>query len=172
MLALGLSFHGGGIAAAIDLETGTLGPATDLGRTADVGWVDHHPVTGERIAGRTLDWWPLLRSLAIEAHRAFADRLFIGWDIATGERTELLRHPKVDPAFVVDHVDRPGIAGAVYMHDGTSSLWIDAQSVSGSVTSDLDVADAPAGENGEQVDLRIRTVSGDVRISRSGAPVA
>jgi DUF4097 and DUF4098 domain-containing protein YvlB len=56
---------------------------------------------------------------------------------------------------------RPGLA-----------LWIDAQSVSGSVTSDLDVADAPAGENGEQVDLRIRTVSGDVRISRSGAPVA
>ena len=28
----------------------------------------------------------------------------------------------------MEHVDRPGIAGAVYMHDGTSSLWIDAQS--------------------------------------------
>ena len=56
---------------------------------------------------------------------------------------------------------RPGLA-----------LWIDAQSVSGSVTSDLDVADAPAGGGGQQVDLRIRTVSGDVRITRSGAPVA
>jgi DUF4097 and DUF4098 domain-containing protein YvlB len=56
---------------------------------------------------------------------------------------------------------RPGLA-----------LWIDAQSVSGSVTSDLDVGDAPAGGGGQQVDLRIRTVSGDVRITRSGAPVA
>jgi len=56
---------------------------------------------------------------------------------------------------------RPGLA-----------LWIDAQSVSGSVTSDLDVADAPAGGGGQQVNLRIRTVSGDVRITRSGAPVA
>jgi DUF4097 and DUF4098 domain-containing protein YvlB len=55
---------------------------------------------------------------------------------------------------------RPGLA-----------LWIDAQSVSGSVTSDLDVADAPAGAGGEQIDLRIRTVSGDIRITRSGARV-
>jgi DUF4097 and DUF4098 domain-containing protein YvlB len=52
------------------------------------------------------------------------------------------------------------------------ALWIDAQSVSGSVASELDVADAPAGGGGgEQLDLRIRTVSGDVRITRAGAPV-
>lgn len=52
---------------------------------------------------------------------------------------------------------RPGLA-----------LWIDAQSVSGSMRSDLDVGDLPAAEDGEaQVELRIRTVSGDVRIARS-----
>ncbi|HEX2303387.1 MAG TPA: DUF4097 family beta strand repeat-containing protein [Gaiella sp.] len=55
---------------------------------------------------------------------------------------------------------RPGLA-----------LWIDAQSVSGSMRSDLDVGELPsAGEGERQVELRIRTVSGDVRISRSGAP--
>jgi DUF4097 and DUF4098 domain-containing protein YvlB len=47
-------------------------------------------------------------------------------------------------------------------------LWIDVQSVSGDVSSELDVGDAPAGE-GEPVELRVRTVSGDVRVSRARA---
>jgi hypothetical protein len=53
---------------------------------------------------------------------------------------------------------RPGLA-----------LWIDAQSVSGSVSSDLDIGDAPAAAEGAQVELRVRTVSGDVRITRAPA---
>jgi DUF4097 and DUF4098 domain-containing protein YvlB len=53
------------------------------------------------------------------------------------------------------------------------ALWIDAQSVSGSLASELDVDDIPATEPGApQVELRIRTVSGDVRIARSRIPVA
>ena len=51
------------------------------------------------------------------------------------------------------------------------ALWIDVQSVSGAVTSELEVGDAP-GTGGRQVELRIRTVSGDVRITRTRAPVA
>ncbi len=57
------------------------------------------------------------------------------------------------------------------VHVATSpglALWIDAQSVSGSVTSDLDVGDAPGGGEA-QVELRVRTVSGDVRITRAAA---
>jgi DUF4097 and DUF4098 domain-containing protein YvlB len=50
------------------------------------------------------------------------------------------------------------------------SIWLDVQSVSGSVSSELDVDDAPAGD-GETVELRVRTVSGDVEISRA-APAA
>lgn len=46
------------------------------------------------------------------------------------------------------------------------ALWIDVQSVSGSVSSELDVGDAAAGGE-EQVELRVRTVSGDVRITRA-----
>ncbi len=52
---------------------------------------------------------------------------------------------------------------AVAMRPGLL-LWLDVQSVSGSVSSDLEVSDAPAAE-GEQVELRVRTVSGDVRLS-------
>lgn len=50
------------------------------------------------------------------------------------------------------------------------ALWIDAQSVSGSVTSDLDVGGGE-GEGGAQVELRARSVSGDIRITRA-APIA
>jgi hypothetical protein len=46
-------------------------------------------------------------------------------------------------------------------------LWIDAQSVSGTMTSELDVGDDPAGSDENPVELRIRTVSGDVRVARS-----
>jgi DUF4097 and DUF4098 domain-containing protein YvlB len=52
------------------------------------------------------------------------------------------------------------------------ALWIDAQSVSGSVTSDLDVGGGEGeGEGGAQVELRARSVSGDIRITRA-APIA
>jgi Toastrack DUF4097 len=48
-------------------------------------------------------------------------------------------------------------------------LWIDASSVSGSMSSDLAVEDEPPGGEGHVVEVRVRTVSGDVRIHRVGA---
>ena len=50
-------------------------------------------------------------------------------------------------------------------------LRIDAQSVSGTMTSELEVGDEPAASGDDAVELRIRTVSGDVRVSRSAAAV-
>jgi DUF4097 and DUF4098 domain-containing protein YvlB len=52
---------------------------------------------------------------------------------------------------------------AVAMQPGLL-LWLDVQSVSGSVASELEVGDAPV-DGGEQVELRVRTVSGDVRVA-------
>jgi hypothetical protein len=46
-------------------------------------------------------------------------------------------------------------------------LWIDAQSVSGSMRSDLEFGEVAAGGESEAVELRIRTVSGDVHIGRA-----
>ena len=48
-------------------------------------------------------------------------------------------------------------------------LWIDAQSVSGTMTSELDVGDEPAETGQDAVEVRVRTVSGDVRVARSAA---
>lgn len=76
------NFHAGGIAALVDLKTGTLGSATDMGLTAASRWWDSHPTTGAPIRGRVLPRWPELREVALRAHWAFADQVAIGWDIA------------------------------------------------------------------------------------------
>lgn len=76
------NFHAGGIAAPVDLVTGTLGRATDRGLAPSVGWVDVHPVTGARITGRRLPQWEAMVALAQQAHANFASRAIVGWDLA------------------------------------------------------------------------------------------
>jgi DUF4097 and DUF4098 domain-containing protein YvlB len=49
---------------------------------------------------------------------------------------------------------------------------LDVNSVSGSVGSELDISDAPARSDGPEATLRVRTVSGDVRITRAAEAVA
>jgi DUF4097 and DUF4098 domain-containing protein YvlB len=46
-------------------------------------------------------------------------------------------------------------------------LWIDAQSLSGDMSSDLDLGDGSPGDDGPVVELRARSVSGDVNITRA-----
>lgn len=74
--------HAGGIIAAVEMKTGRLGPATDIGLRPDIGWCTHHPDTGAAIDGRMLHYWPETIALACRAHAAFAPRVMIGWDIA------------------------------------------------------------------------------------------
>jgi hypothetical protein len=74
--------HAGGLAASVDLREGRLSAATDMGVDAHLGWIDHHPDTGARIAGRVLPMWPEVRELVRTAHVAFRDWAVIGWDVA------------------------------------------------------------------------------------------
>jgi hypothetical protein len=76
------NFHAGGIAAPIDVATGTLGAATDWGLRPRHGWKTHHPDTGGQIEQRILPLWAETRALAERAHAAFDDRHIIGWDMA------------------------------------------------------------------------------------------
>ncbi len=76
------NFHAGGIAAAIDFETGRLGKATDLGTRRDSRWHSVHPVTGGQIEGLLVPDWPQMMQLAETAHDRLADRIVLGWDIA------------------------------------------------------------------------------------------
>jgi hypothetical protein len=76
------NFHQGGLATAVDLQTGVIGMASDIGIRPDVGWRDTHPVSGSRFAGRTLPHWPEVVALAVRAHEAFPKRVVVGWDVA------------------------------------------------------------------------------------------
>lgn len=75
------NFHAGGLAARVDLATGTLGRATDLGLLPTAGWRDAHPNSGAPIVGRPLPCWAETLALAVRAHAAFADRVLVGWDV-------------------------------------------------------------------------------------------
>ena len=76
------NIHAGGIAAPVDLATGRLGPASDLGKGPRPQWHDRHPLTGGQIAGRVLPFWPEAMALAVKAHVAFGEWVVIGWDVA------------------------------------------------------------------------------------------
>lgn len=76
------NFHQGGLATAVDLKTGVIGIASDIGISPAVGWRDTHPVSGARFAGRTLPHWQEVVALAVKAHEAFPHRVVVGWDVA------------------------------------------------------------------------------------------
>ncbi len=76
------NLHAGGIAAAISLETGCLGLASNLGMDCSLGWLDRHPDSGAQIEGLRLPYWGEFRSFTEKAHCAFADRILVGWDVA------------------------------------------------------------------------------------------
>ncbi len=76
------NFHQGGLATAVDLATGEIGAASDLGIRPEVGWRETHPVSGARFAGRRLPFWPEAVALACRTHEAFPQRVIVGWDVA------------------------------------------------------------------------------------------
>lgn len=76
------NLHAGGIGALVDVETGSLSKASNLGSDARLGWFSVHPDTGARIEGRKLPRWSEVKRAAVDAHRAFPDRVVIGWDIS------------------------------------------------------------------------------------------
>jgi DUF4097 and DUF4098 domain-containing protein YvlB len=56
------------------------------------------------------------------------------------------------------------------MHVGIrsgSSLWVDAKSVSGDTSSELELGDVPEGGDGPLVELKATAMSGDIRIVRA-----
>ena len=107
------NFHAGGIAAAVDLETGILGPGSNIGADCRLGWVHSHPNSGAPITGLKLPWWPELRALAVQAHRAFSDRVLVGWDIAIAPQGPLIVEANGAPDLdIMQRVIRHGMMAA------------------------------------------------------------
>jgi hypothetical protein len=97
--------HAGGIAARVDIPTGRLSKATDLGVRPDSQWHAHHPATGATIEGRVLPFWRETLDLARRAHsEAFGDLLMVGWDIGLTDDGPILVEGNIGPD--VDGVQR------------------------------------------------------------------
>ena len=75
-------FQAGGIASSVNVKTGRLGPATDLGVEGQTTWHERHPFTRAQIEGRELPMWRDAVELVLRAHRAFSDHVVVGWDVA------------------------------------------------------------------------------------------
>lgn len=79
------NFHAGGLAAKIDMQTGELSAASDIGLHPSSTWHAKHPCWGGQIEGRKLPFWGEAVELALRAHAAIPHWAVIGWDIAIVE---------------------------------------------------------------------------------------
>jgi hypothetical protein len=80
------NFDLGGLAAAVDLSSGCLGPAVQKRGIHRRKPVDLHPNTNGMITGRQLPWWKETLALAVRGHAAVTmPAPVIGWDIAIVE---------------------------------------------------------------------------------------
>lgn len=106
------NLHAGGIAAAVDLDTGVLGPASNLGADSRLGWLGRHPDSGEPITGTKLPMWDEVRRFAVRAHRAFGDRILVGWDIAIAPDGPILVEGNGSPDLdIMQRFARHGLMG-------------------------------------------------------------
>jgi hypothetical protein len=103
------NIHAGGIAAPVELSTGRLGRATDLGVRVDSAWHARHPVTGAQIEGRIVPYWAEALALVRRAHDLIGDRVAVGWDVAILEDGPCLIEGNGKPD--VDLIQRPHRCG-------------------------------------------------------------
>ncbi|HTV00739.1 MAG TPA: sugar-transfer associated ATP-grasp domain-containing protein [Luteitalea sp.] len=72
------NFSAGNLAAAVDIQDGTLGPAVERDGT----WHSSHPVTGAAIEGVVLPQWGAVLTLVERAASALSRLPTVGWDVA------------------------------------------------------------------------------------------
>ena len=76
------NMHAGGMGTLVDVATGAMSKASNIGSDARIGWFSAHPDTGAQIESRVIPLWQEAKELARSAHRHFDDRIVVGWDIA------------------------------------------------------------------------------------------
>jgi hypothetical protein len=96
------NFALGGLAAPIDLITGTLGAAVTKDVPKRPRSYDRHPVGGGTFLGRTIPLWNEVKRLAIRAHQEFSTIPSAGWDIAVTPEGPIL--VEGNPSWCIDLV--------------------------------------------------------------------
>ncbi|MBQ7866276.1 MAG: carboxylate--amine ligase, partial [Clostridia bacterium] len=69
----------GGMAARIDLESGTL---LTVGADKQGNTFDKHPKTGTPIVGFTIPYWEEAKAMCLEAAQKVPQMRFVAWDVA------------------------------------------------------------------------------------------
>lgn len=97
------NIHAGGVACAVDVSSGVLGPATVLDPLGT--WVHRHPDTGGAIDGRRLPLWSEALDLVRRAHAPLDALVLVGWDVAITPEGPFLIEGNGSPC--VDLLQRP-----------------------------------------------------------------
>ncbi|WP_436347801.1 sugar-transfer associated ATP-grasp domain-containing protein [Natronorubrum sp. FCH18a] len=83
------NFTQGGLSAAIDLETGELGPGVQPPGDGDLEWHSVHPETKTPVEGVQVPGWDHIRERILEMADACSFVPYVGWDvIVTGDDGE------------------------------------------------------------------------------------
>ena len=88
------NFSQGGIASAIDVDSGELSYAVAKDFTR--GLFSKHPMTDEQIKGLVQPHWPSIQRTVIQAHEKFSEFVSVGWDVAVTEEGPLLLEANID----------------------------------------------------------------------------
>ena len=92
------NFHGGGMVAAVDLNTGTLVTgAADM----EGNHFDKHPVTGREIKGFSVPFFKEALDMVQDAQRKSGIEGYLGWDIAITETGPVLIEINLRPGAVL-----------------------------------------------------------------------
>lgn len=91
--------HAGGIAAAVDVETGTVVTAAMDKHFRSFYF---HPVTGKQIIGFTIPSWEQVRKLALEAAAVTPQLRYTSWDIAVTKNGPVLIEGNWDAEFYAE----------------------------------------------------------------------
>lgn len=91
------NFAQGGIASAVDAETGVTGEARRLDKKQRTYTYDTHPDTNARITGFQVPLWQESIELALEAHARLGEIACVGWDVAVLEDGPVLLEGNWNP---------------------------------------------------------------------------
>jgi hypothetical protein len=100
----------GGLSAAIDVESGALGPGAMSGGAAGPTWHEHHPETGARIAGVQVPGWAVTVETLLGAAARLPMAPSIGWDLVITADGPCVLEGNSPPATYVWQVHRPLLA--------------------------------------------------------------
>jgi len=106
------NFHQGrgGICAAVNMSTATLGRALSLDASHARVWQDSHPETGSRIEGVPIPGLANALEGVLAAARCFPEATCVGWDLVITDSGYSLIEANAPPGIVVSQAHEPLLA--------------------------------------------------------------